>query len=143
MNQLYKICKLCGASLDPDEKCDCMAKREERTDDRPKPDTLHLQKKTDTHKCATSFNFIMENKKMEKLKGLDEAKTAIIRYKIYRMNCKDEGLGKEFDHLKRFYDVFDEEFKNMPEEQKTKEWLFFTGFIAGIEDEERINNGKR
>lgn len=137
MKMQYVTCKMCGANLDPDEKCDCMTKREERIEDRPKPDTPQHQM-TDTHKRATSFNFITEKRKMEKLKGLDEAKSAIIRYKIYRMNCKDAGLGKEFDHLKRFYDVFDKEFSTMPQEQKEKEWLFFTGFIAGIEDEERL-----
>lgn len=141
MNTQYKICRLCGASLDPAEQCDCIKKREERIEDRPKPDTPPASNHT-LIKHVTVNHSNMETIKMTKLKGLSEEKSAIIRYKIFRMNCKDDATAGHTDYkdVNRFYDEFIKAFKGTPEALE-KEWLFFKGFIAGIEDEERLTNG--
>ena len=141
MNTQYKICRLCGASLDPAEQCDCITKREERIEDRPKSDALQHQVNTPI-KYVTIDHSNMETIKMTKLKGLSEEKSAIIRYKIFRMNYKDDATAGHTDYkdVNRFYDEFIKAFKGTPETLE-KEWLFFKGFIAGIEDEERLTNG--
>lgn len=136
----YKVCRLCGANLDPDEKCTCNATKEERIIDRPKSDALQHQLGNAPTKHETTFHFNTEIKKMEKLKGLSEAKSAIIRYKIFKMNYKDDQERLDYKDIDRFYNEFIEAFKNVPQETQEKEWLFFKGFIAGIEDEERLSH---
>ena len=138
----YRTCKLCGCNLDPDEKCDCETKREERIEDRPKPDTPQQQLAARLRKYATKFNFIMEITKMENLRGLSEAKSAIIRYKIFKMNYRDDLSRQDYKDINRFYADFKNAFRGLPPEDLEKEWLFFKGFVAGVEDAERLSNVK-
>ena len=142
MNIQYRTCSLCGANLDPDEKCTCETKREERIEDRPKPDTPQHQGIA-LMKHETKLHFIMEQKKMENLKGMNEAKSAIIRYKIFKMNYRDDRERRDYKDANRFYEEFINNFGNLPQEDQEREWLFFKGFIAGIEDEERINHANK
>ena len=142
MNIQYRTCSLCGANLDPDEKCTCETKREERIEDRPKPDTPQQQLAARLKRYATKFNFIMEITKMEKLRGLTEAQSAIVRYKIFRLNYKDDLSRNDYKDINRFFVEFKNAFKDLTPEEQEKEWLFFKGFVAGVEDAERLSNVK-